>query len=852
MRSKHLNKLFMVMALLAIAAFTLSGCSGGGSATTTTPTSLSSSTTTDTTAATKTQITSISFPSPAAVVGTTVNFTIVDTSGNPVTTLPADISVAFTYAKLTWDSVGNSLWTNYIFAEGAITGTSAVGSGTGNTPAITTPVKQGSTQSAAVTAIVNNGAGKYSYTFTNTKLTSTNFTTPETFDANTINRIGMELSEGGITPVNSVYDIVPNGSTSPVTRKIATTDSCLTCHYSREGFGFHHVAANPAATSGNRKEIEYCVTCHNPGSTDPNSGNTISMDSFIHKLHMGEELPSVAAGGSFIIWGYGGGVHDYSEVAYPQDIRNCSTCHTQSAATPDGDNWNTHPTRRACGSCHDGINFANGTGTTIGGSTAGHVGGAKTDDLMCKSCHAAADIKADHMTIFSTTHNPEVPAGLDNFTYEVASMSVNSSRQAQFTFRINRNGTPVRFNSWVAGNETGMITGQNTFPRAGSGPTFYVMYSLPQDGILAPADYNASFSASVLNVWNGKNGTLAGPDANGWYSATIITNLVPTNASMVDGMLYGTLNQITGGTVIGGNGYLNGTQRVIPAVLVTAKNYTGRRKIVETSRCNKCHEQFGTTMGAGGVPDFHSGEIERNNAQICAVCHTPNRTSSGWSARSSSFIHAIHSANPEGANNSPRTVDYNWHSTTVSSFATVRYPGMLNQCEQCHLPGMYDFSATVYTSTAVLNGSSTPKYQEKVLDRMLYTTVASGTFKSSYTATQQIAWSPYVTRTNTVYGSGYLATAISYGITSMVSTGGDITSPDSRTLVTSPISTVCFSCHDSNADHAHFEANGGAVYSARDQTNAWDRTKPVEGCLLCHGVGKIAPIKDVHKVAAPR
>ena len=120
-------------------------------------------------------------------------------------------------------------------------------------------------------------------------------------------------------------------------------NNCSTCH---AGVKLH---------SG--YDTEYCVTCHNQSTFDPFTAETVDFQRFIHKLHMGMNLPSVVAGGTFVI----NGVHDYSKSAYPGNIRDCAVCHKETATKRDGKtllenatNWYTMPTSRACGACHDG------------------------------------------------------------------------------------------------------------------------------------------------------------------------------------------------------------------------------------------------------------------------------------------------------------------------------------------------------------------------------------------------------------------------------------------------------------------------------------------------------------------
>src|SRR5450756_1532459 len=96
-----------------------------------------------------------------------------------------------------------------------------------------------------------------------------------------------------------------------------------------------------------------CVLCHTSQSTDFASGNTVDLKVMIHKIHSGPSLPSVAAGTPYFI---GNDSHNFSDVLFPQDRRNCQTCHIGAQAA----NYKTKPSAEACGSCHDNANFATG------------------------------------------------------------------------------------------------------------------------------------------------------------------------------------------------------------------------------------------------------------------------------------------------------------------------------------------------------------------------------------------------------------------------------------------------------------------------------------------------------------
>ena len=85
--------------------------------------------------------------------------------------------------------------------------------------------------------------------------------------------------------------------------------------------------------------------------------------------------------------------HDYAEVGFPQDLRNCTVCHSAAnPKTPQGDNWKSRASKESCLTCH-----ASGAGSDF---VADHTDFAlvivgpsgKPADIpnsACAECHAA-------------------------------------------------------------------------------------------------------------------------------------------------------------------------------------------------------------------------------------------------------------------------------------------------------------------------------------------------------------------------------------------------------------------------------------------------------------------------------
>jgi len=736
--------------------------------------------------------------------------------------------------------------------------------------------------------VVDHGDGTYTATFGSDITSNPN----ASYIPTALHRIGVTVTSiatpgvtatGPLTPSNvvntsflaqnrlgMVYDFTPSTGAmmtdatgkQAFARDNVTTAACNECHYNIALIGGHQAA---------RPDTKLCVMCH----TKTNTSGEGEFVTFIHRIHMGDKLPLLPKPEAtlnptkplphaLLV--------DYQTQTYPQDIRNCTKCHKGV----DGANWQSQPNRLNCGSCHNGIDFATGLGTRINGLTTGHVGGIQRDDSGCNltACHGGAVSTAStHITNDSTPNNPNVPAGAAKISYAISSVTLNASRQPVVVFQITINGTAVTSLATPA-LVTDLVTGQQVIdpkfapiPGFNGGPSLYVVYSVPQDGITAPADFNArsnvSLASLLVTAGSPKAGTLTGPDANGFWTATLTGDtlgqptpilgaapkavpaspiFVPASAKMLTGALIGNFTQTNLAAFpytpkSFGNPNVNASGGLVRDTLAQQKvatGFTGRRAIVDTAKCTKCHEQLGVS------PDFHGGA--RNDATLCAFCHNPNFTQSGWSAASRNFVHAIHSAQGSDAR---RTVPFTWHATSATdSFANVTYPGYLRNCEQCHLTttnesvNTFDFSA-VATLNAVPN--------------MLYSTVATGKYNGA-DATVNFMLSPYIIKDNIKdYGVGFSFTPTTLA--------GTTVEAAATTLVNSPIASACFSCHDTPVAKAHMNVMGGSIYAPRGtpDTPATSTAPAVPGtgalgtketCLVCHGTADNATNNSVQTIKA--
>jgi OmcA/MtrC family decaheme c-type cytochrome len=731
-----------------------------------------------------------------------------------------------------------------------------------------------------------------------------------TYDPNLVHRLSIQISgsapgtgnntptgsTGAVAgvpianPLNVIYDFIP-ATGQQVTasgREIAATQKCNDCHQSLGGFP-EATAANSDATfhGGGRNEVRYCVMCHNDQlkyghadattTADANgnytSGDTANINglsigalsSHVHKIHMSEGLTKT---------GYNVGIVYETACRFPQDVRNCTKCHdgsaTSTAKTAQGNNWMNVPNRTACGACHDGINFNTGGGITLaefdaGTAGTGHAGGVQLDDAACGFCHSPATIDVNHIPVtppnttnglfvtgadthsnaaFIASNTSRLPAGAKKVSYAIDSVSRNSSKNPVMVFKMLQDGAAVPFNTFTKAGAVATATelaSQEIWPNYMGAPSVYFVFAMPQDGITAPSDFNASVSIYLRTIWNGsgtgtKTSTLVGPDANGFYTVTFTGVQIPDNAVMLTGGLgysydvksslpltqtnvpsYPTAASTAGGLDATMPNKTGGLIVVAPDQQKVGTGYTGRRTIVEDARCNKCHQELGPfTKDA-----FHAGQ--RNDGTTCSWCHNPNQNNGGWSGDSAYFVHAIHAA-------AKRTNNFTWHATSATDgFWQIGYPGILSNCETCHTPTGFDFS----TADGIA-----------ALPNRLFRTVGSGT-----TAAATFTTSPYIAQTaGTVYGSGFSFSANNTAT-------GTTTPAVGTTLVNSPITAVCFACHDGLGTTGidatvHMKSNGGNLYAARSSLYAAGTTNLVnsEQCILCHGANSAfgLGIKAVH------
>jgi OmcA/MtrC family decaheme c-type cytochrome len=418
-----------------------------------------------------------------------------------------------------------------------------------------------------------------------------------------------------------------------VTRQVIATESCNKCH-------------DPLVAHGSRKDTKLCVVCHTPQNIDPASGNSVDFKSYIHKIHD-------SAGKTLNI-----GTSDLSNIVWPQDVRNCTTCHSN---VPNADNYKNNPSRAACGACHDQIDWTTGKSTIKG--LPDHASGIQLDDKACKSCHAADSGQEFDASVVGAHVIPANSKQLKGVNYNLTAAVVQSGQKATVDFNIKDNsGNPIdpnKMNSlsltlaWPTTDySANIIEAVNSIPAATAAP-FKRAGTLTQ---LANGDYRYTFNTPIPATW--QTGSV-GVSIVGYKNATIKGNY--------------------GKDTVVREGNLN------PVIYASLDNSAplARRTVVDRNKCNSCHLNLGSPAGLA----IHGGA--RRNTQTCVQCHVvilndearhPVDQMPPESLHLDYMIHSIHMGEDRAT-----ATNLNGAINT----AEVLFPGNRADCLKCHNEGTY-------------------------------------------------------------------------------------------------------------------------------------------------------------------
>ena len=729
--------------------------------------------------------------------------------------------------------------------------------------------------------VIDNGDGSYTVIFGKDIKAGTGGTV--TYDANLTHRLmvgiratpSVALQNNGSNLSNffnekyliSTFVPATPGVAPTLNRDMTTTEACNECH-GKIGVTTPH---------GGRGDVKYCMMCHTAQRANGRTASTSTAGAFapitrdaageitsaptyiadgevsgdfvtlIHKIHMGSKLTKTNYNYEDVL---------FNDIVLPKDVRNCRQCHkgdttAELALAPQANNWRTKPSRKACGSCHDGVNFATGAGHSPGNLI-------QLDDASCVGCHADADLL--HMTDSATPNNPNTRTGLVNFYYEIASATVDPvSNDLSIKFRIQQN--------------TGSLTAAKTdvvFPLAGftSGPSFLLAYY--QDTANQPLAGNAADwnnlgqkaaqpkTASITNVLNGTTGT---PDAQGFYTAVIPSaSAFPVGATMRAVGMQGSFTQSAGT-----NGIATASARTALSVVKEVTGDAKRRDVVDANKCGKCHEWF---VGHGGSRVIGIGTVGQ---AICAFCHVPNLSSSGRGIQQDLMLLIANSpvgtslgtvinfltgtaftgtsgqgakdANtaliaalgtdpttyPEASNNFKDMI-HGVHAGSNSlvvgtplqfvrdrgasgefdyNFQEVTFPGVLKDCRACHKDTL--------TSAGAVDAS-----------KATYTSIPASVQPSTQVTTTGVTLT-----LQTAVGVGNNVTQVDADRKSL---------PNAQDLVNSPFTATCRACHSRPNALAHFKSMGGQLLVPRSTVNP-----DGEACITCHGTTGPNALWNVHR-----
>jgi OmcA/MtrC family decaheme c-type cytochrome len=639
---------------------------------------------------------------------------------------------------------------------------------------------QATSETAGAFVEVGADTGVYRYTFASPVVP------PDLTQTHTIGVWATRTYRGARAVVNATLDLRPDALPVTLQRQEVSENSCNSCH------------ATLAAHGGLRRETSLCILCHSPQTSDAETGNTVDFKVLIHKIHMGERLPSVVNGVAYRLVGYQGAVSDFSHVELPQDVGHCAMCHRTpagpaggsptNAATPDA--WKTKIGTTACFSCHDNLVAT----PRPGSATRLDISMTWPTDFglpATGACTADADCRVGFQTLATCNHTNghcQLVAHPTGNVGEADCVTCHAPDSA--VAPVDRVHADLKYDASEDRPKVEILSVANTAPGQAAVMTFQVTdlkTGEPWDILAHPlariaatvagptTDYATQLGARVQG--SPTVGTLAADPSGtaGRFTYTFpATVAVPTAA--------------TGTFAFGLEGYAIASDRVTRLAFrnpvfyaaVTDPAPVPRKAVVDTGKCESCHQTIGSNHG-----------FARNNVEYCVLCHNANlddkdrlpmlqgASVTAQSVHFPELIHKIHrgqqlsqgyavgGSKPTAANTAGAPDD----------FGGVVFPGVLSDCTTCHLEG---------TASVPLPPGRLPSLSER------------------FTCNEPLGTPNTLCTTN-----AWTATATS----------------------TPPEAAACLACHDEPAAAIHASVMTSALG---------------ESCAVCHGPGSAFGVDVVH------
>jgi len=504
-------------------------------------------------------------------------------------------------------------------------------------PTLTTAI-QANTESGVATGWTEIGSGRYRYTST-VDLSAVTAPIPVPYEPELTHRLSIALDLAGdartLAPDNPHVDFVPAGGTA-VTKIIAATEKCESCHVR---FAEH---------GGPRRTVEYCVVCHNPGTVDPDTGESVDLAYMAHSIHRGEARTQ-----PYVVYGFGGTQFDFSEVTYPQPSSFCETCHEQSPGTPQGDDWNVSVSASACGGCHDAGLQKSGPDPQTGRYAYSYVHTTPrvpptfiAQDGDCLGCHGPGKVAGETLALHK---NDEARKEIENgsqFTYEILDIENAAVGQSpKVTFQIlDANGAPVIVTDFTPDSRLRLDFAWSTQDIHNVADVAGGQYAADR-GEAIVVDLIAEMASVVDNLDGTYSYTLAQPLPAGFADATLGTGLM---------------------VVLEGRRLMPDGTEAHPESAFRFAGGGARTALVAQEKCEACHKRVAA----------HGGS-RAGDPLICTVCHSSSLggtfgTDVVGAAALGAMIHGLH----------------------AGKFGDITYPQDVGRCDGCHLAGTFNVART--------------------------------------------------------------------------------------------------------------------------------------------------------------